>query len=647
MSTLFLKTKLHIPPTRADGVRRVRLFERLDAGLKCKLTLLSAPAGFGKTTLLSGWLSERKIPAAWLSLEPEDGVYARFWFYLVAALQTIDATIAEGLLLALRSPHPPPEETLLVSLLEEIRLVTEPFVLVLDNFQAIENAQIQDSLLFLLEHQPPALHLVISTRADPPWPLARFRAAGEIAEIRVEDLRFSAEETAEFLNTSMGLGLAAVDVALLDERTEGWIAGLQLAALSMQDQPDKPAFIRVFSGSHRFILDYLVEEVLDRQPAEKREFLLQTSILSRMNAPLCDAVLQQNNSRAILRQLEAVNLFLIPLDDERRWYRYHPLFAEVLRGVLSQEAPTLVPELHRRASQWHARYGMLPEAVSHAFMGGEAAYVAQLIEENALMVVMIFNEHLPALVGWMNALPEALQRSRPWLALGRAWVLAYAGELDAAEVIVLEIEQTLSALTEEPGARVLHPQHLAGYLAAIQGYCFFMKGDSQSAAERMCTAGPLLPESDAPARVFTAIVLAASMSLEGDLEGGLGVLSEALRFQLEAQSPMLAILVLCELAGLQILAGRLTQVIATCQRALQLAQDYERLMGVAPPHIGFAYTRLSYVFREQNDLPGAIRYAQEGARISGTWGQKDSLCTSYTYLSFAYQAAGSSAEAIR
>ena len=647
MSPLLLKTKLHIPPVRADSVRRGRLFECLEAGLKCKLTLLSAPAGFGKTTLLSGWLSERQLPVAWLSLEPEDNVFARFWFYLVAALQTIDAALAESMLPALRSPQPPPMETFLTSLIEELRLVTVPFVLVLDNFQAIEDAQIQDGLLFLLEHQPPGMHLVLSTRADPPWPLARFRAGGEMVEIRVDDLRFSAEETAEFMNFRMGLGLAAEDVALLDEHTEGWIAGLQLAVLSMQGQPDKAAFIRAFSGSHRFILDYLVEEVLDQQPAERREFLLKTSLLSRMNAPLCDALLQQNNSRAILKQLEEANLFLIPLDDERRWYRYHPLFAEMLRGTLSQESASLVPELHRRASQWYARYGMLPEAVSQAFMAGEAAYVAQLIEENALMAVMIFNEHLPALVGWMNALPEALQRSRPWLALGRAWVLAYAGELDAAEAIVLEIEQTLSALPEEPGARVLHPQHLAGYLAAIRGYCHFMKGESRGAAERMCMAGPLLPETDVLARVFTAIVLAASKGLEGDLEGGLGVLSEALRFESEAQSPLLAILVLCEVAGLQILAGRLTQVIATCQQALQLAQDYERLMGVAPPHIGFAHTRLSYALREQNDLQGAVRHAQEGARISRNWGQKDSLCISYTYLAYAYQAAGSSAEAIR
>lgn len=647
MSTILLKTKLHIPPARLEWVRRAHLFQKLDAGLHCKLTLVSAPAGFGKSTLLSAWLNEKQVPAAWLALELDDNQFARFWLYLVAALHSMDTRIGEELVSVLRSSPLPSTEAILTELLEDIEKIQYSFVLVLDDFQVIDNPDIKESLLFLLEHLPQTLHLVLSTRADPPWPLARFRARGEMVELRAVDLRFSALETSEFLNTRMGLALTLEDVALLDEHTEGWIAGLQLAAISMQSQADKSAFIQAFTGSHRFILDYLVEEVLSHLPAGQKEFLLKTCILDRLNAPLGDALVKIDNSREVLSQLEKANLFLISLDDERRWYRYHLLFADVLRGVLAQEFPQLVPQLHRRASQWYASYGMLSEAVNHAFKAGDVDYAAQLIEENALIAIMIFNENLPSLAAWMDRLPEQLQSSRPWLALARAWVLAYAGELNAAEAVFLEIERTIATLPDASGSRVLDLEHLAGYLDAIQGYWYFMKGDNLRAAERMRKAGSCLPAPDLPTRVFVAIVLAAAIGVEGDLEGGINVLTEALQVIADPQLSFLAILVLCELAGLQILSGRLKQVMATCQEALELALEYERLMGIPPPNIGFAYARLSYVLREQNKLEVSIHHAQEGVKISRNWGQKDSLCVSYAYLAASFQAAGRTEDALR
>jgi len=362
MATPLLTTKLYIPPVRPELVSRPRLIERLNAGLHRKLTLISAPAGFGKTTLLSEWIYRRggmtpPLPVAWLSLDQGDNDPARFLAYLIGALQTIHAGTGETALAMLRSSQPPPIESLLTGLINEIAETPgtgDPsgrlFALVLDDFHVITDQQVHDGVTFLLDNLPPQMHLVLSGRADPPWPLARLRARGEMTELRASDLRFTLDEAAAFLNDVMGLGLSTEDIAALDARTEGWIVGLQLAALSMQGRKDVTAFIKAFSASHRFILEYLVEEVLDQQPSNLQSFLLQTSILERMTAPLCDAITgisksadQQmdaaSSSQAILERLEQANLFIVPLDDERRWYRYHHLFADLLRTRLEQAKP--------------------------------------------------------------------------------------------------------------------------------------------------------------------------------------------------------------------------------------------------------------------------------------------------------------------
>ncbi|HEY6284098.1 MAG TPA: LuxR family transcriptional regulator, partial [Ktedonobacteraceae bacterium] len=347
--TPILATKLYIPPLRPNVVSRPRLIERLNEGLHRKLTLIAAPAGFGKTTLVSAWVVGCDRQVAWLSLDAGENDPARFLAYLVAALQTIAATIGEGVLGVLQSPQPPPTESILTVLLNEITKLPDHFVLVLDDYHVIDAQAVDMALTYLVEHLPPQMHLVIATREDPPLPLARLRARSHLTELRAADLRFSASEASAFLSQVMGLSLSAADIAALEDHTEGWVAGLQLAALSMQGHQDVPGFIQAFAGDDRYIVDYLVEEVLERQPAPVRSFLLQTSILERLHGPLCDAVTGQEGCNARLEALERGNFFVVPLDDKRHWYRYHHLFAEVLSAHLLAEQPDQVATLHRRA----------------------------------------------------------------------------------------------------------------------------------------------------------------------------------------------------------------------------------------------------------------------------------------------------------
>src|SRR5215204_4152512 len=352
MSTPILTTKLYVPPPRPHAVLRPRLTGRLNEGLPRKLTLISAPAGFGKTTLLGEWVAGCERLAAWLSLDEVDSDPTRFLAYLVAALQTIAPNIAEGVLGALQSPQPPPTESILTVLLNEVTTVEDEIVLVLDDYHLIDATAVDDALTFLLEHLPPRMHLVIATREDPNLPLARLRARGQLGELRAADLRFTPSEAAEFLEGVMGLSLSAEDIAALEDRTEGWIAGLQLAALSMRGREDVAGFIRAFAGDNRYVVDYLVEEVLQRQPERIRNFLLQTSILDRLSGHLCDAITDQEDAGVVLEALERGNFFVVPLDDRRQWYRYHHLFSEVLRAHLMAEQPDQVSILHQRASEW-------------------------------------------------------------------------------------------------------------------------------------------------------------------------------------------------------------------------------------------------------------------------------------------------------
>jgi LuxR family maltose regulon positive regulatory protein len=509
MATPLLKTKLYIPAVRPKLVPRPCLIERLDEGIRsARLTLISAPAGFGKTTLLSEWIhsrlgsekrgrsagsmkarasdypstlySGRSVPAfgfSWLSLDAGDNDPTRFWTYVIAALQTVYPDVGRGALTALHASQPRslPVELLLTGLINEVAAESDPLVLVLDDFHLIDSPQVHEGIVFLLDHLPDqGMHVVFSGRADPPWPLARRRARGEMTELRASDLRFTPQEAAAFLNDVIGLGLSVEDVAALDARTEGWIAGLQLAALSMRGSRDVSAFVSAFSGSHRLILDYLVEEVLDRQSAAIQAFLLQTSILGRMTASLCDEVMDRQQigtgSQKTLEYLEQANLFVVPLDSERRWYRYHHLFAELLRGRLHQSQPDLVPVLHRRASRWYEAQGLIDGAIGHALGAGEKERAADLVEGNGLQ--MVVRSECSTLAKWLEALPEELVRKRPWLCVCHAWARYYVGPREQVEPRLQDAEQALRGMAraETSALTKVERQYAAGHIAALRAY---------------------------------------------------------------------------------------------------------------------------------------------------------------------------------
>src|SRR5512135_12421 len=448
-----LATKLYIPPPRPRVVLRPRLIERLNESLQraAGITLISAPAGFGKTTLVSEWIAAltpgpspagrwETVRVAWLSLDEGDNDPTRFLTYLVAALQTIAPNIGAGVLGVLQSPQPPPTESILTTLLNDITTISDSFILVLDDYHVIDSQPVDQALVFLVEHLPPQMHMVIATREDPHLPLARLRARNQLTELRAEDLRFTPSEAAEFLNQMMGLNLSAEDIAALEARTEGWIAGLQLAALSMQGREDIASFIQAFTGSHRFVLDYLVEEVLQHQPEPIHSFLLHTAILDRLCAPLCNTVTERKDSREMLNVLERSNLFLIPLDDQRQWYRYHHLFADVLQTHLTEAQPDRAAALHGRASAWYERNGLRSDAIRHALLAKDFERAAGLIEL-AWPAAEEVSIHPATWLDWVKTLPDELVHARPVLNVGYAYALLGSGELEAAEARLKEVER--------------------------------------------------------------------------------------------------------------------------------------------------------------------------------------------------------------
>lgn len=657
MAVPLLRTKLYIPPTR-PVVSRARLVDRLNAGLQsgCKLTLLSAPAGFGKTTLLSEWVGQARPPmsacrVAWFSLDEGDDDPGRFLTYLISALQTILPDIGEGVLdmLPTLQPHPSSAsylprgvESVLIALVNEVATVMEadahmrcPHVLMLDDYHLVSAQLIHGAVVFLLDHLPPGLHLIIAGRSDPPLPLARLRARGQLVELRADDLRFTPHEAAAFLNQMMGLGLSAGDVATLQERTEGWIAGLQLAALSLQGQdPDRvPTIVEAFSGGHRYVLDYLTEEVLPRQPEKVREFLLKTAILDQLSGPLCEAVTGQGGAQSILEGLEAANLFLAPLDNERRWYRYHHLFAGFLRARLSLEAAGLdcsVAELHSRAAGWYEENGWVTEAIDHALQAEDYERAARLIEGSARKLLL--RSEMVTIMRWAEALPEASLRARPRLCLSYAWALVASGRLDAAEECL-----TLARTADDTGA-------LRAEMAAIQATVTAFRGDSQRAAELARQALTDLPEDDAFLRGIVAANLGIPYMLEGEVVTAARTFAEAARMSQRAGNLLIAVLSLCQVAELQIVQGRLHQAAETYGEAEKLALGKD---GRPLPMAGMVYAGIGEVLREWNDLAEAARYLEQAIELTRRWHTLEmGTFDSYLVLARIRQAQGDTAAAL-
>jgi LuxR family transcriptional regulator, maltose regulon positive regulatory protein len=617
MSTTILAAKLYIPPPRAKIVLRPHLIERLNDGLAkgSRLTLVSASAGFGKTTLVSEWVAGCERPVAWLSLDEGDNDPVRFISYLVAALQNIKVGIGEGLLTALQSPQPPSTESILTTLLNEISVIPEHFLFVLDDYHSIDSQSVDQVLAFLVEHQPPQMHLVIASREDPPLPLARLRVRGQLTELRTADLRFTSAEAAEFLNRMMGLNLSEANVAALESRTEGWIAGLQLAALSIQGRGDVGSFIQAFTGSHRFVLDYLVEEVLQHQPEQIRSFLLQTAILDSLCVSLCNAVADREDGKEMLDALEHSNLFLIPLDDKRQWYRYHHLFAEVLLAHLQEAQPDRVSMLHLRASEWYERNGQQSDAVRHALAAGDFEHSAGLIElagprtEDGSIQQAIW-------LGWIKKLPEELIRARPVLNVWYAYVLLGSGDLEAAESRFGDAERWLEsagALSAE--VVVADPEQfklLPATIAIGRAYIAQALGNIPDTVRYANQTLELAPEGNNFRRAQASMMLGMTHWASGDLQAAEQVFADyTMKLRTDGNIPD-AIGTSVVLADIRLALGHLREAIDTLEQLLQFVMDQGEPI---PLDVADLHRELSKLYLEQGDLEAAAQHLQRGMEL--------------------------------
>ena len=613
MSHPLIETKLFLPSPRAGLVARPRLRHRLDTGRAARLLLISAPAGFGKTTLLVDWMaslqtsSDKPVRGAWLSLDPADNDPARFWRYLVAALRTALPGIGEDALAMLGDSQTPPVEMLLTTVVNDLGAAEVEVVLLLDDYHVIDAPAVHEGMTFLLAHLPPHVHLVLASRVDPPLPLARLRARGDLVEVRAADLRFTAEEASAYLNDVMGIGLAPDDVQALEGRTEGWIAALQLAALSMTGRHDVSQFIAGFTGDDRYVVDYLVEEVLQRLPADLQQFLLHTSVLDRMTGTLCDAVTGQSGGRAALERLDRDNLFVVPLDDRRHWYRYHHLFADVLRGRLLDEQPATISHLHRRAASWHETHGDVAEAIHHSLLGGDHDRAAVLIE--TVMPSMRRDRREATLRGWLEALPDAVLRSRPVLSNALAGARMSTGVFDGVEELLVTTEQSLEQ-AGDPGASKTEYvdadeyRRLPADVAVHRAGLALVRGDVPATVEHSRRALAQVQAGDHVVRGAALALGGLAAWTTGDLDAAHDAYTACV-VEFEAIDHVSDVLG-CSVAigDIEVTQGRLRQAIRTYRSALDLADRHHTpvLRGRADMHVGLAARHL-----EADDLRAADR----------------------------------------
>ncbi len=620
MPTPLVRTKLYIPKVRRDLVPRPRLSDRLSPTSHPRLTLISAPPGFGKTTLLAAWVdAAADRPVAWVSLEETERQAVSFWTYVVTALDGAAPGVGAGALPLLETANAP-IETVLATVLNELSALPAGLELVLDDYHLADGPEIADDVAYLLEHLPRQVHLVISTRADPALPLARLRARGELVEVRAADLRFTLDEVAAYLNEVIGLELEAADVAALEGRTEGWIAALQLAALSLQGREDVAGFIAGFAGDDRYVVDYLVEEVLRRQPEAVRRFLLETSILDRLSGSLCDAVTGEQGGKAVLETLDRSNLFVVPLDDHRQWYRYHHLFADVLRAHLLEERPDEIAALHRRAGRWYAAAGEPVPAIRHALAAGDVEHAAELVEP---AVPELLKQRRESTVRrWLDDLPDEVVRSRPVLALGFIGCLMSSGEFDGVERRLDDLQQLLDAAGVRPPAdppegmvvvdRVEYDR-MPGTIETYRAALALIRGDPAATVVHADRAVALAPEDDDRTRSAASALAGLAWWSRGDLEAahrGYAAAVEGLR-----RAGHISDVLGCSitLADLRITQGRLGDAVRTYEDALRLAAEHEAgsvLRGTADMLVG-----LGQIAFERNDVQAASAYVTRAEEL--------------------------------
>jgi len=617
MEHLLLKTKLNIPVTRGKLVVRQRLIDQLNDDLSLadrfarKLTLVSAPAGFGKTTLVAVWLAGVQYRTAWLSLDEGDNDPARFMAGLLAALRQIHADSGNATQAMLQSPQPPPAETLITALINDLAIVAYPFILVLDDYHIIQNPLVHHMVSFFLEHQPSQMHQVILTREDPLLPITRLRSRGQAGEVRQENLSFTLSETAEFFRQIMGLDLAQADIEALWRRSEGWVVGLQLAAFSMQGYSNQHDFVESFTGSNRYVLDYLFEEVFSRQPADTQDFLIKTSILDRLSGELCDAVVGRIDSQNLLEALERSNLFIVPLDQSREWYRYHHLFGELLHHRLRMQGDTLEARLHQRASEWLEVHSFQTEAVQHALAARDWERAGALIHN--LSGTMLNLGEVVTLLAWFKRFPETFIRADPRLCQEYSWPLILSGESEAAESLLEHAEQL--AAGNRP---------LLGAIATAQAYLARGRGDVPRTIELSQRALSLLPETDLATHAILEVNLGIAYWHTGQMGEATQALVEAQRAALESGNIYVQLTGVVFLGRVMAVRGDLHQAAQTFQGAIQ--QGGQVLI------LALAQLDLGALHYEWNDLKAAREHLQQGIAISEESGNIEFQVAGYMLL---------------
>jgi LuxR family maltose regulon positive regulatory protein len=602
-----LTTKIHIPPLPLETIRRSRLHDVLDRGLQpnIRLTLLSAPAGYGKTTLLSAWVHERDFSIAWLSLDEGDNDPIRFMSYLFAALESGDLTFDVPAVAGEQFSEGDIQQRLLIPLINQIGRLPKPIVLILDDYHWIQNQTVHDSVGYLLEHLPTQAHIVVATRADPPLPITRLRGRGQVNELRMEDLRFQIEEVEAFLKTFPSLDLTTDDVQILAHRTEGWVSGLQMAAASLQGHEDKADFISDFSGSHHYIMDYLLDEVLRRQDPEIQEFLLYTSVLPRLCGALCDAVMEvasetRTRSQRILKDLERANLFIVPLDPTREWYRYHRLFADLLQVRLQLKDPGRIPSLHRRASEWFEDHGFVDEAVQQALLTQNSKFAADLVERTSQEAFM--RSETMTFLRWVQRLPEAEIQKRPTLGIYRAWALLLHG----APLSAVEAQFQVSPEGSGP----------PGSSSSLQAFIALSQGKVERGMELLEQALDTLPEEEIYLRDFTTFCAAATQIAMGDVEGGTQLLEKTSQVSQRSGNKTATVIVLCELAEMRLRQFQLKEAERLYQQGLSMATDQD---GKLLPIAGGAMIGLGDLALERYDLDEAEQLLTQGIQHAERW----------------------------
>ena len=662
MTNFILSTKLYIPPTQPELVSRPHLIKKLNEGLHRKLTFISAPAGFGKTTLVSDWIanfqldgekgtqlanrtSRNKNRVAWLSLDEGDNDLGSFLIYFIAAMQTVEPAIGLEPLAALQSSEAANHDAVLMALLNEIASLPQKLSFILDDYHVIESQSINKAVTFFLDHLPATMHLVITTRIDPAFPLARLRGQGQLTELRVADLRFTNNEAEMFLNQVMKLELSAENIAALESRTEGWITGLQLAALSVQEKDTEQvsSFIQSFTGIHHHILDYLVEEVLQQQPPRLQSFLLQTSILTRLTGSLCEAVCDfeddspnHSDGHTLLNQLVKSNLFIVPLDDERRWYRYHHLFADLLRYRLQREQASNIPELHFRASKWHEEHGFIDRAIRHAIAADDLEQAARLVDEHSHPAHE--RGEVSTVRGWFELLPDEMVRSDPSLSVACAWNLFLNGQIGAVEDRLQDAEtllakQTTSVKNEQAG-------ELFGKISALRAILFGTQGKPRRGIELAQQLLEYIPEANLSWRGIVLLTLGGLFRDIGNITQASRSFAEAVTILQAAENSLAAVMAVERLVRVLVMQGQLVQAVEVCTEMID-ASTGPNVQGKQQALISdMSRAIMSNVLYERNQLADAEMYVRQGIKLATRGGFFQSLVFGQILLARILQARG-------